>query len=157
MSASAKPWVEYRHLVTFGDTNTAGSVYFARYFAWQGECREKLLAQFYPEFAEDLHQGFTLITESAHLDFFGEAALFDPVLTRLTVTGLTRSRIEFEFEFLRERDGKLLAHGRQAVIWTNRQHRPSLMPDKLYEATATYFRFSTADLESGDGRESQPQ
>ena len=39
----------------------------------------------------------------------------------------------------RERDRKLLARGRQAVIWTNPQRRPSLMPDALYQVTADYF------------------
>jgi enediyne core biosynthesis thioesterase len=145
MNEAEKRWVEFRHLVTFGDTNAAGSVYFARYFAWQGECRERLLAQFYPEFAQDLRQGFSLITESAQLEFFGEAALFDEVVTRLTVTLLTRARIEFEFEFARGRDGKRLASGRQAVLWTNQQRRPSLMPDKLYEATARHFGFEMAE------------
>jgi enediyne biosynthesis thioesterase len=148
MSTAEKRWVEYRHLVTFGDTNSAGSVYFANYFGWQGEARERLLAQFYPEFAEDLHHGFTMITQTAHLDFFGEAALFDEVLIRLTVTSLTRSRIEFEFEFLREKDSRLLAHGRQAVIWTNQQRRPSIMPDRLYEATASHFGF---EIEGSSG------
>jgi enediyne biosynthesis thioesterase len=139
MNERARRWFEYRRVVTFGDTNIAGSVYYAHYFLWQGECREQLLAQFYPEFAEDLRQGFVMITEYAHQDFFHEATLFDSLLIRLTVTSLTRSRIEFEFEFVRESDGTLLGRGRQAVIWTNPQHRPSLMPDKLYDATATYF------------------
>ena len=139
MNVMDRRWFEYRHLVTFGDTNTAGSVYFAKYFAWQGECREKLLAQFYPEFADDLKQGCGMTTEFAHQDFFSEAALFDQLLIRLTVTALTRSRIEFEFEFVREQDSRLLGRGKQAVIWTNTQHRPSLMPDKLYDVTATYF------------------
>jgi enediyne core biosynthesis thioesterase len=139
MNSAARRWFDYRHLVTFGDTNTAGSVYFAKYFVWQGECREKLLAQFYPEFVNDLRQGFYMITEFAHQDFLGEATLFDQLVIRLTVVALTRSRIEFEFEFVREQDGKLLARGRQAVLWTNQQHRPSLMPDKLYETTAASF------------------
>ena len=142
MSAPTRRWFESRRLVTFGDTNTAGSVYFAHYLAWQGECREQLLAQFYPEFTQDLKRGFTMTTEFVHQDFFSEATLFDQVLIRLTVTALTRSRIEFEFEFVREPDGKVIGRGRQAVIWTNAQHHPSLMPDKLYEATASYFGFA---------------
>jgi enediyne core biosynthesis thioesterase len=142
MNAGARRWFECRQLVTFGDTNAAGSVYFAKYFAWQGECREKLLAQFYPEFANDLKQGFGMTTEFARQDFSSEATLFDQLLIRLTVTALTRSRIEFEFEFVREQDGRLLGRGTQAVIWTNPQHRPSLMPDKLYEAATNYFGIS---------------
>jgi enediyne biosynthesis thioesterase len=142
MTAPERRWFEHRHLVTFGDTNAAGSVYFAKYVSWQGECREKLLAEFYPEFVTHLRQGFGLTTEFAHQDYFAEAALFDHLLIRLTVTALTRSRIEFEFEFVREQDGKLLSRGKQAVIWTNQQHRPSLMPERLYEATASYFGIS---------------
>jgi acyl-CoA thioesterase FadM len=57
----------------------------------------------------------------------------------LTVTSLSRSRIAFEFEFLREPDNGVLARGAQAVIWTNPQRHPSLMPDKLFDATAGYF------------------
>lgn len=139
MNPQKRRWFEHRHLVTFEDTNAAGSVYFAKYFSWQGEIRERLLAQFYPEFAADLHQGFGMITEFAQQEFFREAVLFDQVVMRLGVAALSRSRIEFEFEFLRDPDGLLLARGRQAVIWTNRQHHPSLMPDKLFDATAHYF------------------
>jgi len=125
--------------VTFGDTNAAGNVYFARYFDWQGECREAMLAEFYPEFAEDFRKGFCLVTEFAHQDFLNEAVLFDQVVIRVTVASLSRTRVEFEFEFVRASDGQLLSKGRQAVVWTNQQHRPSLMPDKLYETTARYF------------------
>lgn len=142
MNTPTRRWFEYRHLVTFGDTNSAGSVYFARYFAWQGECRERLLAQFYPEFAHDLQQGFCLTTEFAHQDFLGEATLFDQVLIRMSLVSLTRSRLEFEFEFLRERDAKLLGRGRQAVLWTNSHRHPSLMPEKLYQAAITFFGVS---------------
>ncbi len=139
MNPTDRRWFEYRRLVTFADTNVAGSVYYANYFAWQGECREQLLAQSYPEFADDLRRGFSLVTEFAQQEFFQEASLFDWVVVRQTVTALTRSRIEFEFEFVREKDGVLLSRGRQAVLWMNQQRRPSLMPEKLYAATAGYF------------------
>ncbi len=132
-------WFECRHLVTFGDTNTTGSIYFANYFIWQGECREQLLARFFPEFTDHLIRGFTLTTESASQEFYGEATLFDVILIRLSIASLTRSRIELEFEFVREQDGKLLGRGAQAVVWTNPQRRPSLMPDKLFDAAASYF------------------
>lgn len=145
MNAAAPRWFEYEHLVTFADTNAAGSVYFAQFFLWQGECRERLLAQFYPEFAHQFRQGFAMITESAQLDFFHEAALFDRVRVRLSVTELTRSRIAFAFEFRREGDGALLARGRQAVIWVNSQRHPCLMPDALYDATADYFQVGLED------------
>lgn len=130
--SASKPLFEYRHLVTFGDTNVVGNTYFAQYVVWQGKCREALMAEYYPEFVEDLRRGFGLITEFTHVDFHHESRLFDIVVVRLTVAGLSRTRIEFAFEYVREKDGLLLAHGRQAVIWVNPTQRLSLMPDKLY-------------------------
>jgi enediyne core biosynthesis thioesterase len=135
-------WFEHRLLVTFGDTNVVGNVYFANYFHWQGACREAMLAEYYPEFEDDLHRGFSFITEFAHMDFLQEAHLFDRVLVRMTSNDLSRTRFELEFEFLREKEGFLLARGKQAVVWVNPQHRPSLMPDKLYDSFTTYFGVS---------------
>ena len=66
-------YFEHKHLVTFGDTNVVGNVYFANYFHWQGECREALMAEKYPEFENDLRRGFGLITDFAHMDFLYEA------------------------------------------------------------------------------------
>ncbi len=136
---SARKWYQHHHLVTFGDTNIVGNVYFANYFHWQGACREALMAETYPEFADDLRRGFGLVTEFAHMDFLQEARLFDQVIVRMTIGDLSRTRIEFEFEFTRQKDDTLLARGKQAVVWVNQQHRPSLMPDKLYDSVVNYF------------------
>jgi enediyne biosynthesis thioesterase len=128
-----------RHLVTFGDTNVVGNVYFANYFRWMGECREAIMALYYPEFEEDLRRGFGLITEFAHIDYHQEARLFDSVVVRLTITSLSRTRVEFAFEFIRAKDQELLAKGRQAVVWVNAQKRPALMPDKMYDGIVSHF------------------
>jgi acyl-CoA thioesterase FadM len=73
------------------------------------------------------------------MDFFYEARLFDRVLVCMSLNNLSRSRLECTFEFVREADNTLLAKGKQAVVWTNPQHRPGLMPDKLFDGIATYF------------------
>lgn len=132
-------WFEHRLLVTFGDTNVVGNVYFANYFHWQGACREALMAETYPEFEDNLRRGFGMITEFAHIDFLQESRLFDRVLVRMAVSDISRTRFEFEFEFVREKDDTLLARGKQAVVWINQQHRPSLMPDKFYDSVVSYF------------------
>jgi acyl-CoA thioesterase FadM len=80
-----------------------------------------------------------MITEFAHMDFSREALLFDTVLIDMSVTSLSRTRVEFHFDFLRESDGEKLCSGQQAVVWVNAQQRPSLMPDALYEQIEQYF------------------
>lgn len=130
---------EYRHLVTFDDTNSTGNVYFARYFLWMGTCREVITIEHYPEIVDDLKKGFGFATEFAHIDYAKECFLFDKIIVRMTIADLSRTRIEFGFEFINEDTGELLAEGSQAVVWINSMHRPSLMPDKLYDSAAEYF------------------
>ncbi|MCP4180002.1 MAG: hypothetical protein GY756_19750 [bacterium] len=138
---NTRKYYEYNYLVTFDDTNSTGNVYFAQYFKWMGKCREHLTYDFYPEFTEDLDAGFGFATESAHIDFFSESFLFNKILIKLYVPHLSRTRIEFEFEFINEESGLLLSKGSQGLVWVKNKpkRRVCLMPDKLYEKTLEYF------------------
>lgn len=130
---------EYEQLVTFRDTNLVGNVYFSKYFDWQGQCREALLLEHYPMITEDLKQGFGMATEFAHMIYHQEAFLNDRIIVRMYVPELSRSRIAFNFKFYRKADEAFLAEGNQAIIWINAQHKPSLMPEKLYGLVINYF------------------
>lgn len=134
-----KKCFEYHHLVTFDDTNSAGNVYFAKYFTWMGKCREVITAEHYPEITDDLKNGFGFATEYAHIDYVNESFLFNKVIVKLYIKDLSRTRIEFFFEFVNADSQEMLATGSQAVVWVNPQHRPSLMPDKLYDSALEYF------------------
>jgi len=138
---NSKKYYEYRHLVTFDDTNSAGNVYFAQYFKWMGKCRELILAEYYPEIISDMKKGFGFATEFAHIDFAKECFLYDNILVRMTIADLTRTRVEFDFQFINEKDAGVVATGKQAVIWVNAGHHPSLMPDKLYNLSKEHFGY----------------
>ena len=75
-----------------------------------------------------------MITEYAHIDFAHEGLLFDQVLVRMGCLALSRTRIEFEFEFIREQDGMLLCKGRCAI-----------MPDSLSTAQRDITGLPKAD------------
>ena len=132
-------YYKYRHIVTFDDTNSVGNVYFAKFFQWMGSCREVITAEHYPELVDDIKRGFGFATEYAHVDYSHECFLFDKILIKMFVSDLSRTRIEFSFDFLNEEKNTLLASGKQAVIWVNPQHRPSIMPEKLYNSIIEYF------------------
>ena len=127
------------HLVTFGDTNVVGNVYFANYFLWQGECRERLLAEQYPQFVKDLQAGNGMITEFANMKYYVEATIFEVVVIAMSITEVSRTRFVFHFDFIRKSDEIKLCEGDQAVVWVNAAQRPSFMPDALYEAITKYF------------------
>ena len=134
-----KRWLDYRHKITFIETNAVGNVYFSHYFALMGKARDVALEQFLPDVEAYLKQGFGLITEYAHIDFAHEGRLYDALLIRMGCLALSRTRIEFEFEFVREKDSTVLCKGRCAIIWVNPQHRPAIMPDSLYDGTVEYY------------------
>lgn len=140
MSPKANKFFEHRHVVTFQDTNMVGNVYFSNYFKLMGETREIVMIDHYPEMVDDLKLGFGMATEFAHIDFKKEAFLFDIILVKMSIEELSRTRIQFGFEFINEKTGVLLATGQQAVIWMNQQHRPSIMPDKLFEAADNHMK-----------------
>jgi len=132
-------YYEYQHIVTFDDTNSVGNVYFAKFFQWMGSCREVVTAEHYPELVDDIKRGFGFATEFAHIDYAHECFLFDKILIKMKVSDLSRTRIEFSFDFVNETKSITAATGNQAVIWVNPQHRPSIMPDKLYDSIVDYF------------------
>ena len=140
-------WFEYQHKMTFLETNVVGNIYFSHYFALMGKCRDAALEQMLPDVETYLKQGFGLITEYAHIDFANEGRLFDRLLIRMGCLSLSRTRIEFEFEFIREQDGTVLCKGRNAIIWVSPQHRPAIMPDGLYNGTSEYYGLQPKECE----------
>src|SRR4029079_452128 len=47
---------EYRHVVTFEDTNLLGNVYYVNYLSWQGRCRELFLRDHAPSILAQLRE-----------------------------------------------------------------------------------------------------
>ena len=135
----SRKWFEYSHRVTFADTNMVGNVYFANYIMWTGKCRDLIMAEHYPQLEDHIRSGFGFATESVQMDYLHEAFLFDELLVRMTVSELTRTRVEFLCELLNVANNTLLARGTQTVVWVNPQRRPSLMPEELYAKTCEYF------------------
>lgn len=143
-ATDSRKWFEYHHRVTFVDTNMVGNVYFATYFIWMGKCRDLVMADHYPQIRDHIKNGFGFATEYAHIDFLHETFMFDNVLVRMTIKDLTRTRIEFVYEFIHEGNNTTLAKGAQAVVWVNAQHRPSLMPEELYAKACEFSGLAPA-------------
>ena len=53
---------EFRHVVTFEETNLVGNVYYANHIRWQGICREMFIRQHAPSVIQDLNSGLLLVT-----------------------------------------------------------------------------------------------
>jgi enediyne biosynthesis thioesterase len=134
---------EYKHLVTFQETNLVGNVYYTHHLNWQGRCRELFLRDHAPELISELNGRLSLATVRCSCEYFAELAVFDQVILRMRLVELAQSRITLGFEYFRTRDGaeELVARGEQQIACMARENGrliPTNVPDSLQDALRPY-------------------
>lgn len=135
---------EYRHVVTFEDTNLVGNVYYVNHLRWQGQCRELFLRDHAPDVLDALCTGdLRLATVRCSCDYFQELEAFDEVVIRMRLGRLTQSRIVLRFDFVRVKDQgeEPIARGEQEVTCLGRTgdgFAPVPVPESLREALRPY-------------------
>src|SRR2546427_5280518 len=136
-------YYEYRHVVTFGETNLVGNVYYTHHLDWQGRCRELFLRHHAPDVVEDLSSHFSLATVRCECEYLAELMVFDEVIVRMRLAELVQNRITLAFEYWRRKDGaeELVARGEQQVACMRREGAglaPAPVPSSFREALAPY-------------------
>src|SRR5690348_15573999 len=53
---------EFRHIVSFEETNLVGNVYYVNHLRWQGLCRKMFIREHAPSVLADLSNGLALVT-----------------------------------------------------------------------------------------------
>ena len=112
-----KRYYEYRHVVSFEETNLVGNVYYVNYARWQGRCREMFLLEYAPGVLDDLCRDLKLFTIKSECEYLAEVTAFDEVSVRMRLKDLTETQIGFVFDYVRVRDGleELIARSSQRV------------------------------------------
>ena len=134
---------EYRHIVSFQETNLVGNVYFTNHLVWQGRCREMFLRDHAPDVIGQLNSGLALVTVSCSCEYFAELTAFDEVLVRMRLAELVQNRMRMAFEYWRRKNGheELVARGEQQIACMRRDGEkllPTPVPPTLREALAAY-------------------
>ena len=137
-------YYEYRHVVSFQDSNLVGNVYYTNHLGWQGRCREMFLRDHAPEVVDELSRGLSLATVNCSCEYFAELLVFDEVIVRMRLAELVQNRITLAFEYWRRQaDGgeELVARGSQQVACMKRDGAklsPTPVPPGLRAALAAY-------------------
>ena len=136
-------YYEYRHQVSFQDTNLAGNVYYTNHLAWQGRCRELFLLEHAPDVIPELSRGLALATVRCSCEYFAELWAFDEVIVRMRLAELVQNRIALAFEYWRKKSSaeELVARGEQQVACMRREGDhlvPAPLPPSLRRALAGY-------------------
>jgi len=132
-------YYEYRHVVSFQETNLVGNVYFTNHLSWQGRCREMFLHAHAPDVIDELSRGLSLATVRCSCEYFAELMAFDEVVVRMRLGELLQNRITLAFEYWRGEE--LVARGEQQVACMKREGErlvPAPVPPSLREALAGY-------------------
>jgi len=123
---------EYRHLVSFEETNLVGNVYFANHVRWQGRCREMFIKDHAPGVLAELNDTLRMVTVRCSVEYLDELRAFDEVVVHMKLESVARNRIAMEFQYFRVRDDEreLVARGSHEVA-TMRASAKGLVPTPI--------------------------
>lgn len=134
---------EYRHLISFEETNLVGNVYYANHIRWQGRCREMFLKEHAPDLIKEVAEGLSLVTIRCSCDYLAELYAFDEILIKMRLDSMTQNRITMLFEYWKVSEGgdELVARGEQQVACMRRMGKsltPTPIPESLRRALELY-------------------
>lgn len=135
---------EYRHIVSFEETNLVGNVYYANHVRWQGRVRELFLREHAPEILKQLENGLSLVTLRVSCDYYQELFAFDEVIIRMSVKAVAQNRVTMLFDYVRLKqngDEELVARGEQQIASMRREDQemiPTPLPQALRAALSRY-------------------
>jgi acyl-CoA thioesterase FadM len=105
------------------DSNAYGNTYFARYFEWQGICREKW---FFECISRDmLQKEGVFITKHAEQDYLQETF---PLEISCELNAYDVRKCSFWLEFRFYADGKPVSVGRQQIVFANHAKQITALP-----------------------------
>lgn len=150
------PYYEYRHWVSFEETNLVGNVYYVNYLRWQGRCREMFLLEQAPDVIDELRADLKIFTVKSECEYLAEISAFDEISIRMRLEELTQTQIAFAFDYVHLVDGAeaLVARGRQRVACMrgpNGNTSPARVPESLRMALEKY-RPNAPDRDAANGR-----
>ncbi|ELX12046.1 hypothetical protein Jab_1c06390 [Janthinobacterium sp. HH01] len=135
-AANAKQTFTHALTIYLKDSNAYGNTYFARYFEWQGICREKW---FFDCIARDMLQNDgVFITKHAEQDYLQETFPFQEIRCELNAYDVKKCSFWLEFRFYA--DDKPVSVGRQQIVFANHAKQITALPELVIARIKRYAR-----------------
>lgn len=135
-------YFEYKHIVSFEETNLVGNVYFANHVRWQGRVREMFVKKYAPDVLNYL-SSISLVTMKVSCEYYQELFALDEIVIRMKVTNLSQNKVTMKFEYYRQKDNlELVAVGEQQIACMkkiNNEFLPEKLPQSLYDAVSDFL------------------
>lgn len=126
----------FRHSIDIflKDSNAYGNTYFARYFEWQGVCRERWFHQCIT--ADMLQTQGVFITKNAHQNYVRETFPFQSVACELNTQDVRQCSFTLNFRFMV--DGMLISNGYQQIVFATHGKRIQRLPEQILKKIRQY-------------------
>jgi acyl transferase domain-containing protein/NAD(P)-dependent dehydrogenase (short-subunit alcohol dehydrogenase family)/acyl-CoA thioesterase FadM len=114
---------------TLAHANLVGNIYYANYYEWQGQIRDRFFYELIPEYFGGIGEKGELLALESRVDHLREAMPFDRIALTLAVKELHACSVVFHVDYFRlESDGSRMkiATGMHRAVWIRRdeQGRP---------------------------------
>lgn len=135
---------DYKHIVSFEETNLVGNVYYANHIRWQGKCREMFLYDNARSVLAALETGnLALVTLNCSCEYFEELKAFDQIIVRMYLQKMVQNRVTMQFDYykLTNQSEKIIAKGKQEIACMERkngQYIATEIPKELHAALLEY-------------------
>ncbi|WP_319523395.1 SDR family NAD(P)-dependent oxidoreductase [uncultured Desulfosarcina sp.] len=137
---------------TLAQANLVGNIYYANYYEWQGQIRDRFFYEQIPEYFQGIGEKGELLALESRVDHLREAMPFDRILLTLAIRELRACSVTFHVDYFRlEPDNSRvkIAYGMHRAAWTQRDEtgRPVArpFPDQLRKAFETHIQQSGND------------
>ena len=107
----------YEFIVTLKDVNMYSTVYFARYFEWQGVCRELYFTTV--ENWQEILKDVALVTKFAWNDYKKQIHVFDNILVKVQNRSIKKSSFEMMFTYINKKSGEIVSTGGETLVFMN--------------------------------------
>jgi enediyne core biosynthesis thioesterase len=110
----------YERTILFKQTNALGNTYFANYFEWQGEAREKLLLE-HPAARHFMQANphIALITYAAYHKFSENTYFGDRVRIEVNSRDVEKNSVYLVFRYFNAETNKLIGEGWQKICFSD--------------------------------------
>jgi enediyne polyketide synthase len=146
--APAKPIVEpllFEKIIetSLDNSNIVGNIYFANYYAWQGQVRDHYFYKIIPEYFRGVGEKGELLCVQTQVQHLREAMPFDTIVVTMALKQLKKYSVTFHFEYFRqENDGSRtkLAFGEQQNVWVVRDEKGTPIPSPFPQPVLEKFK-----------------
>jgi len=117
--------------------NLVGNIYFANYYAWMGQTRDRYFYNLIPDYFRITGEKGELLCLECRVDHLREAMPFDRIVVTMALKALNTFSATFYFEYFRlDPDGARmkLAVGEHLAVWVKRDDQGQPIPAPFPQA-----------------------